>query len=134
MIPLDSGKYRLIAFSKQLEESTISFTSALFSGCESDGYMRFAVTRAGGVRAPARVDVRNFYDSRDNIGLTALSGVNFIPNTGTLYWNISESGIKYFDVPIYDNAAFGNNHTFKISLSNVSGASYGTYQDTFGEI
>ncbi len=119
LLDLGSGVYKLAIVTKQLEDETVSFSSDSFSGCESDRYLRFRVDRMGSYIAPLTVDVVTYAD------ITARSGVNYSPVTGTIIWNRFDSSSKYFDVPIYDNVAFGLSHTFSVTLTNASGGGNG---------
>lgn len=132
LFELNSGNYTIISLTQQLEEPTIQFSQAIFSGCETDRYLRFEVTRSGDLRSPSSVDIIHY---NENIStLNAHSGVNYYPVTGTIRWGVLQGFPQYFDVPIYDNGAVGNDHFFSIEMSNISNATYGTQSIATGQI
>lgn len=132
LFELDSGNYTIISLTQQLEEPTIQFSQPIFSGCETDRYLRFEVTRAGDLRSPSSVDIVHY---NENIStLNAHSGVNYYPVTGTIRWGVLQSFPQYFDVPIYDNGSVGNDHFFSIEMSNISNATYGSQSIATGQI
>ncbi len=148
---LESGYYSLYVTAKEAAYPTVSFSSSIFSGCESSRNLLVTVMASGIFRSPVCVDMMDYEE------LTAHSGVNYDPIY--LKWNdegVRNNGCKYiaaasnaqlcpgicfdvgspdeygmlpdevryysFTLPIYDNAGYGGDHEFYVSLSNPSGA------------
>mgnify|MGYP007100048268 CR=1 FL=1 len=117
---LSSGNYTIVSLSHQLEEPTIQFSQPIFSGCESDGYLRFEVTRSGDLRTPSSVEIVHYNE------ITAHSGREYFPITGVIRWGVNQSFPQYFDVPIYNDAHLSKDgHMFTVEMSNITNATFG---------
>lgn len=52
---------------------------------------------------------------------TAMAGLDYVANTGTLVWAEGETGVKSFDVAIINNEYTDGNRSFSVTLGNTTG-------------
>lgn len=93
--------------------TTIEFTSNQYQALESIGTLSIPVARLGVATSTVTVN----YTTQSG---TAISGVDFIPASGTLTFGPNET-IKFVNVPIFNDSLFEGDETFGIALSSPSG-------------
>lgn len=134
---LTSGFYRLFVVEAPVDpDPVIYFKSSIFTGCESNGNILIQIAASGNIHQ------RIWFELKDYEDLTARSGVNYSPIhlrytdpasqiTGQPYTyfggffnpNTDTEEVLYeFTIPVYDNANYGGPHQFRMTLSNLSGA------------
>ncbi len=101
----------------------VQFKSATYSVAENGGSLRVYVSRTVGSDGAASVDYAT-------ANATAMSGSDYTAKSGTLNWAAGDSTDKYFDVSIIDDNASESSETFKVNLSNATGAALGTPSTT----
>ena len=94
---------------------TLSLSAASYSVDETVGTLNIEIIRTGSVGA-ASVD----FSTTDT---SAISGIDYNSNVGTLRWVDGGSESKTIVLDIIDNSLFEGDKTFNIELSNAVGAS-----------
>src|SRR5213593_3274649 len=110
--------------------TTIQFNASSYSVGEGDPRVNITVTRSGDTSGAASVA----FGTIDDAGLQQCSTVNgrasprcdFIYTLGTLTWAAGDASSKTFSVAIIDDSYAEGNESFRVSLSNPTGASLGT--------
>ena len=97
---------------------TVALTASTASVAENGGSVTLTARRTIGTAGAATVD----YATSDG---TATSGTHYTATSGTLTWADGESGNKTITIPVIDNAVYGGNKTFTVTLSNATGAILG---------
>ena len=150
---LGSGKYSLVVTAKPVSEPAVSFTSTVFSGCESSNNILITVQAQGYFRkgccvkmvqydeatAHSGVHYDPIYLDYTNTGLISSGcqsvgahaprgsfcpGICFEPSYPSAYGRWAEETKYYsFTIPIYDNAVYGKPAEFNIYLESPSGCS-----------
>ena len=103
--------------------STISMASSRSSVMENAGTATITVVRTGNPTGTASAN----YTTYNGWGT---AGIHYVATSGTLNWADGDLAPKTFTVTILDNAVNGGNKTVGLSMSSVSGASYGTPNTT----
>ncbi len=99
--------------------STLQLKSATTSVVENAGSAWVYVSRSNGTYGVASV---NYVTANG----TALAGSDYTATNGTLTWADGDAADKSIVVKILDDVIYENSETFKVSLSNVSGANPGS--------
>src|SRR5207244_1440061 len=110
--------------------STIQLSSGAYSVNEGTQRVDITVTRSGDTSAAASVA----FGTIDDAGLQECKTINgiasprcdYIYTLGTLTWTAGDATSKSFSVAIVDDSYAEGNETFRVSLSNPSGATLGT--------
>ncbi len=98
---------------------TVQFALASASVAENGGSVTVSVTRTGGSSGAADVQIA----TADGV---AKAGQDFVANSATLHWNDGDGSPKTFTINILNDSTIeGEPESFTVSLSNVSGASFG---------
>ena len=100
-------------------EGTLSLSASSASVAENAGSATLAVRRTIGSTGAISVD----YTTSDG---TAIAGTHYTATSGTLTWADGDSTDKTITVPVLDNAVYGGNKTFTVTLSNVTAAILGS--------
>lgn len=100
-------------------EGTLSLSFSATSVAENAGAVTLTVRRTIGTTGAVSVQ----YATSDG---TALAGTHYTATSGTLNWADGESGDKTITVPVIDNAVYGGNKTFTVTLSNATAAILGS--------
>ena len=98
----------------------IRFTSSTYSVNENAGTASIAVERVGGSEGPASIRCRTV------TGGTATQSSDYTYTNDLLTWNHGESGVKYCTVPIINDTSVESNETVQLTLTAISGATYGS--------
>jgi hypothetical protein len=98
---------------------TVQFDSTSYSISEDGGSVRIYVSRVGGASGAASVN----YATANG---TATAGSDYTTKRGTLSWADGDTASKMFSVTILDDRVYEGNETFKVNLSEVTGASLGS--------
>ncbi len=98
---------------------TVSLSASSAAIAENAGSVILTVRRTIGTTGAASVD----FATSDG---TASAGTGYTAANGTLNWADGDSGNKTITVPILDNAVYGGNVTFTVSLTNSTGALLGS--------
>lgn len=127
---LTSGFYSLMVTIQESDFPVIAFSQPFYSGCEDSKYIIATVNLVTGVLKQA------VYFETDYTDGTARSGVNYQPinfkylnsfdqaiTPYTYSGAFLEPGMESFSwaIPVYDNASFGYNHLFDLTIKNPSG-------------
>src|SRR5207247_8403307 len=109
---------------------TIQFGSASYYVGEGDVRVNITVTRSGHPSGEASVAHSTIGDAgltpSYTFNGTASPRCDFIYTLGTLTWAAGDATSKTFSVAIVDDSYAEGNETFRVSLSNPTGASLGT--------
>ena len=100
-------------------EGTLSLSAASLSVAENAGSATLTVRRTIGSTGAVSVD----YATSDG---TAIAGTDYTAASGTLTWSDGELSDKTITVPVLDNAVYGGNKTFTVTLSNATSALLGS--------
>jgi subtilisin len=98
----------------QQEAGLLQFKQKDININENSGLITLEVNRLLGHQGQITV---NYITSND----TAQSHIDYLPVTGTLTWEESDTRPQSFTVPIIDNKYYGKDKTFKVSLFNPTG-------------
>jgi hypothetical protein len=97
---------------------TVQFTASTASVGEAAASIVVSVSRIDGSDGAASV---NYSTS----GISAVAGIDFIAQAGTLNWAAGDSAAKTIEVPITGDVLIEGNETFSITLSSPAGATLG---------
>jgi uncharacterized membrane-anchored protein/ribosomal protein L35AE/L33A len=98
---------------------TVQFDSATYSVNEDAGYVTITVTISDAPDETVTVD----YSASDD---SAIEGEDYtVEGSGTLRWDLFDGSDKTFTVTIYNDFEEEDNETFKLKLTNVTGAKLG---------
>ncbi|MBI2440846.1 MAG: right-handed parallel beta-helix repeat-containing protein [Lentisphaerae bacterium] len=111
---VDMGAYEFYSLS-----GIVQFNPAIYSVNEGNGSVTLTATRTGGSFGPASVD----YTTAD---ATAISGLDYTFQSGTLSWLDGEAGNKTITIPISDDSLDETDETFTATLNNATGAGLGS--------
>ena len=117
-------KYEAVMVYQPINDGLVQFSNGdTFTADRASGTMTASVEliRADGYTGPVSVQ----YATADG---DAISGQDYIANSGTLTWNAGENGAKTVNIQLVTNnyAYMGyNGKTFYLNLSNVTGAQIG---------
>lgn len=98
---------------------TISLTASTASVAENGGSVTLTVRRTIGSAGAVSVGFAT-------VDGTAIAGTHYTAANGTLTWADGDSGNKTITVPVIDNAVYGGNKAFTVTLSNATGAILGS--------
>ena len=108
--------------------STIQFTQPTFSANENVGSMSVTVSRTGDTTSVATVDYASSDTSGSTpcttIGTAASSRCDYLTTVGTLTFAAGDTS-KTISIPIINDVFAENAETFKLTLSNPTGATLG---------
>jgi len=96
------------------DAGTFQFSQTDYRVDENSGLINFEVARSVGSQGEVSVN----YMTSDG---SAKANLDYIPANGTLTWADGDTSPKSFTVTITDDAYFGNDETFKVSLFNPTG-------------
>jgi hypothetical protein len=121
-----------IDFTAELVPSIIQFSQANYLSGEGDGRAAFTVTRNGDTSGAATLDYRTIDSDTFTVGCSdsvnnqggAYARCDFATTVGTLQFNVGET-TKVINVPLIDDGHAEGMETFRLRLSNVSGAMLG---------
>jgi len=97
------------------QPGSLQFTSTVASAPESAGSITFNVSRLGGTGGAVSAS----YSTQSG---SALAGVDYVSSSGNVSWTDGDSANKSIVIPLIANGAGINGTTFKVNLSNPTGA------------
>ncbi|MBN1239649.1 MAG: S8 family serine peptidase [Gammaproteobacteria bacterium] len=118
--------YQLTASYSTPDAGDLAFESDIYRAEEDAGSVVIGVRRSGGLTSAS---VEYFVESG-----TATGGEDYVGETGTLMWSIGETGLKTFDLTLFDDESAEPGERFTVGLRHPVGATVGSPSTAIVEI